>query len=65
MLVKDNTDDFQKYEAQNVGQGTHLFDIALLSDFQTEDPEYKSKAQVLISRATFEGTSHGGAQECL
>jgi hypothetical protein len=62
LIDSKNSDDFQEFKSSNVPAGVHLFDVALLSDFQSEDSTYESKAQVLISRATFEGTAHGGAQ---
>ena len=65
LLDSRNSDDFVQFKSEPVPFGVHLFDISILSNFQTVDLNFKSTAQVLISRATFEGTSHGGAQECL
>ena len=45
--------------------GTHSVDIAILSNFETADPKYVSKAQVTIKRFAFERTTAGGATECL
>ena len=45
--------------------GTHSVDIAILSNFETSDPKYVSKAQVTIKRFAFERTTAGGATECL
>jgi len=45
--------------------GTHSLDIAVLSDVQYFDEEYKSEARVLLQRITIDGSILGGAARCV
>lgn len=53
--------EFQIFNSGMILYGLHTLDIALLSDVQSYDPKYESKARVLIKRITIEGLSSGGA----
>ena len=72
-LLLENTDTdaeklkspFQTFESKTISAGAHSLDIAVLSDFQTYDPSFESKANVVIKSATIENTIEGGASECL
>ena len=45
--------------------GNNSIEISVLSEFETYDPDFVSKAHVEIKRISFTGTSKGGAAECL
>ena len=61
----DDSEDFKDFESQTIDAGTHSLDIAVLSDFQTYDADFESRANVLIKNITIENTIQGGAAECL
>jgi hypothetical protein len=53
VLDKQN---WQTYESHSIPMGAYSLDIAVLSDVQSYNPNYKSKAQVLIKRLSLIGT---------
>ena len=65
MRTNEPTNQFSMAESPIISQGTHSLDIAILSDFQTYDPNFESKARVLINRLTILGSIEGGASECM
>ena len=63
--AKSTSDGYTTYQSQFISEGTHILDIALLSNFEEHIPSFKSKARVLIKHISISGSDLGGAQDCL
>jgi hypothetical protein len=46
LLKSKNSEGWELFESKMLTSGPHSLDIAILSNFETEDPNYISKAQV-------------------
>lgn len=64
---EDDIDDdgFVTFESPLIERGVSQLEISLLSEFETHDPNYVSKARVEISKIAFIGNAYGGAVDCI
>lgn len=58
-------DGFVTFESPLLDQGISQLEISVLSEFETIDPNYISKARVEISKIAFIGNADGGAVDCI
>ena len=60
-----NDQAFVSLRTTTVPYGNNTIEISVISEFETFDPEFVSKAQVEIKRIAFTGTINGGASRCI
>jgi hypothetical protein len=63
-IDKRNSDEFIAWESGFIEASTYSLDFAVIADTKNFNPDYESKAQVLIERITIIGSDEGGAASC-